>query len=112
MPWHRAAGLVVIALAASAAAALLLPHSPSGLRGLLAAAGPVAPLIALAAWILLTPAMFPGTVLAAASGLAFGAFGGSLLALGGAIAGGLTAFALARTAGRQPVERFVRRKPR
>ena len=62
-----------MALAASAAAAFLLPHSPSGLRGLLAGAGPVAPLIALAAWILLTPAMFPGTVLAAASGLAFGA---------------------------------------
>ena len=76
------------------------------------ALGPVAPLIALAAWILLTPAMFPGTVLAAASGLAFGAFAGSLLALGGAIAGGLTAFALARTAARQPVERFVQRKPR
>ena len=114
MPRHRAAaaGLVVIALAASAAAAFLLPHSPSGLRGLLADAGAVAPLIALAAWILLTPAMFPGTVLAAASGLAFGAFGGSLLALGGAIAGGLTAFALARTAARQPVERFVQRKPR
>ena len=76
----------------------LLPHSPSGLRGLLAEAGPAAPLIALAAWILLTPAMFPGTVLAAASGLAFGASGGSLLAFGGAVAGGLTAFALARTA--------------
>lgn len=114
MPRHRAAaaGLVVVALAASAAAAFVLPHSPSGLRGLLADAGAVAPLIALAAWILLTPAMFPGTVLAAASGLAFGAFGGSLLALGGAIAGGLTAFALARTAARQPVERFVQRKPR
>ena len=112
MHWHRAAGLVLIALAASAAAAFLLPHSPSGLRELLAAAGPVAPLIALAAWILLTPAMFPGTVLAAASGLAFGAFGGSLLALGGAIAGGLTAFALARTAGRQTVERLLPRKPR
>jgi uncharacterized membrane protein YdjX (TVP38/TMEM64 family) len=109
---YRAAGLVVIAPAASAAAAFLLPHSPSGLRELLAAAGPVAPLIALAAWILLTPAMFPGTVLAAASGLAFGAFGGSLLALGGAIAGGLTAFALARTAGRQPVERLLPHKPR
>jgi len=111
MPWRRAAGLIVVALAASAAA-FLLPHSPSGLRGLLAEAGPGAPLIALAAWILLTPAMFPGTVLAAASGLAFGASGGSLLAFSGAVAGGLTAFALARTAARRPVQRFVQRKPR
>jgi uncharacterized membrane protein YdjX (TVP38/TMEM64 family) len=112
MSWRRAAAVIVVAIAASAAAAFLLPHSPSGLRGLLAGAGPIAPLIMLAAWILLTPAMFPGTVLAAAGGLAFGAFEGSLLAFGGAILGGLTAFALARTAGRQPVQRFVQGKQR
>ena len=112
MPWCRAAGLAVVALAASAAAALLLPHSPSGLHALLVGAGPLAPVIALAAWIVLTPAMFPGTVLAAAGGLAFGVVGGSLLALGGAIAGGLSAFVLARTAARQPVQRLVQRKPR
>ena len=112
MSWRRAVAVIVVAIAASAAAAFLLPHSPSGLRGLLVGAGPIAPLIMLAAWILLTPAMFPGTVLAAAGGLAFGAFEGSLLAFGGAIVGGLTAFALARTAGRGPVQRFVERKPR
>jgi uncharacterized membrane protein YdjX (TVP38/TMEM64 family) len=112
MSRHRAAAVIVVAIAASVAAAFLLPHSPSGLRGLLAGAGPIAPLIMLAAWILLTPAMFPGTVLATAGGLAFGAFEGSLLAFGGAIAGGLTAFALARTTGRRPVQRFVRGKPR
>lgn len=112
MSWRRAAAVIVVAIAASAVTAFLLPHSPSGLRGLLAGAGPVAPLIMLASWILLTPAMFPGTVLAAAGGLAFGAFEGSILAFGGAIVGGLTAFALARTAGRQPVRRFVQGKPR
>ena len=102
----------MLTLAGSAVVAFLLPHSPSGLRALLLGAGPVAPLIALAAWIVLTPAMFPGHVLAAACGLAFGAFTGSLLAVGGAVAGGLIAFALARTAARQPVQRFVQRKPR
>jgi uncharacterized membrane protein YdjX (TVP38/TMEM64 family) len=112
MPPRRAAGLIVVAAAAVAVAALLLPHSPSGLRALLAGAGPSAPLIALAAWILLTPAMFPGGVLAAAGGLAFGAFGGSLLAFVGAVAGGLVAFAVARTAAREPVQRFVGRRPR
>jgi len=93
----RLAAVVVAVVAAVAAGAILLPHSPSGVRGLLVGLGPAAPLIALAGWILLTPAMFPGTVLAAAGGLAFGALEGSLLALGGAIAGGLAAFALART---------------
>ena len=112
MTWRRAAGPIVVAVAVSAVAAFLLPHSPSGLRGLLLETGPFAPLIALAAWIVLTPALFPGNVLAAACGLAFGAFTGSLLAVGGAVGGGLIAFALARTAARQPVQRFVQRKPR
>jgi uncharacterized membrane protein YdjX (TVP38/TMEM64 family) len=112
MPPRRAAGLIVVAAAAVAVAAFLLPHSPSGLRGVLAGAGPSAPLIPLAAWILLTPAMFPGGVLAAAGGLACGAFGGSIVAFAGAVAGGLVAFAVARTAAREPVQRFVGRRPR
>ena len=61
-------------------------------------------MIALAAWIVLTPAMFPGTVLAAAGGLAFGALGGSLIACAGAVGGGLAAFALARTVARQQAD--------
>jgi uncharacterized membrane protein YdjX (TVP38/TMEM64 family) len=112
MPSRRLIGLIVLSATAFAAAAVLLPHSPSGLRGLLAGIGPAAPVIALAAWVVLTPAMFPGTVLAAADGLAFGAFGGSLLAVGGAVAGGLVAFALARTAARGAVQRIVLEKPR
>jgi uncharacterized membrane protein YdjX (TVP38/TMEM64 family) len=108
----RLAGLVVIALVAFAAAAVLLPHSPGALGRLLAGVGPAAPLIALAGWVLLTPAMFPGTVLAAVGGLAFGALGGSGLAFGGAVIGGLAAFALARTTAREPVQRFVQRRPR
>src|SRR5215469_338709 len=108
----RLAGLVVAVVSAFATAAVLLPHSPEGLRGMLAGLGPAAPMIALAGWILLTPAMFPGTVLAAVGGLAFGAVGGSVLAFGGAVAGGLAAFALARTTARGPVQRFVQRQPR
>jgi uncharacterized membrane protein YdjX (TVP38/TMEM64 family) len=108
----RLGGLLVTVVAAFAAAAVLLPHSPEGLRGLLAGVGPAAPLVVLAGWILLTPAMFPGTVLAAVGGLAFGALGGSVLALIGAVTGGLAAFALARTTARGPVQRFVQRQPR
>jgi uncharacterized membrane protein YdjX (TVP38/TMEM64 family) len=112
MPPRRLIGLLAVAIPASIAAAVLLPHSPSGLRELLLSLGPAAPAIAIAAWIVLTPALFPGTVLAAAGGLAFGATGGAALAFGGAVAGGLSAFMLARVAARGPVSRFVLRKPR
>jgi uncharacterized membrane protein YdjX (TVP38/TMEM64 family) len=109
---RRLIGLLAAVICAFAAAAFLLPHSPSELRELLLTLGPLAPLIALAAWMVLTPALFPGTVLAAAGGLAFGAFGGAALALVGAVAGGLVAFALARSAARAPVERLVTGKPK
>lgn len=111
MPLGRLAALVPVLLA-GIAAAFLLPHSPSQLRDIVLGAGVAAPAIVLAAWIVLTPALFPGTVLAAAGGLAFGATGGAVLAFGGAVAGGLTAFMLARIAARGPVSRFVQRKPR
>jgi uncharacterized membrane protein YdjX (TVP38/TMEM64 family) len=101
--------ILLLALPLVVVAAVLLPHSPEGLRALLMAAGPLAPLIALAAWVVLTPVLFPGTVLAAAGGLAFGAVGGAGVAFGGAVAGGLAAFLLARTAGRGAAERFVAR---
>jgi uncharacterized membrane protein YdjX (TVP38/TMEM64 family) len=108
MRLRRLAGLVPVLLVAIAAV-VLLPHSPSGLRDLVLAAGVAAPLVALAAWVMLTPALFPGTVLAAASGLAFGAVGGTILAWGGAVLGGLAAFMLARTVARGPAVRLMQR---
>jgi uncharacterized membrane protein YdjX (TVP38/TMEM64 family) len=111
MPIGRLAALVPVLLAVIAAA-VLLPHSPSELRDLVLAAGVVAPAIVLAAWVVLTPALFPGTLLAAAGGLAFGAVGGTALACGGAVLGGLAAFALARTVGRGPALRLTERSPR
>jgi len=97
---------------AFAAAAVLLPHSPSDLRLALAGFGALAPLVALGAWALLTPALFPGTVLAAACGLAFGGPVGSAVAGAGAVVGGLTAFALARTVARAPIARMLERRER
>jgi uncharacterized membrane protein YdjX (TVP38/TMEM64 family) len=111
MPLRRLAALVPLLLAVIAAG-LLLPHSPSQLRDLVLAAGVVAPAIVLAAWVVLTPAMFPGTLLAAAGGLAFGAVGGTALASGGAVLGGLAAFSLARTVGRGQAQRAAERSPR
>jgi uncharacterized membrane protein YdjX (TVP38/TMEM64 family) len=99
-------------MAAFAAAMILLPHSPADVRELLTGLGPAGPVIAFVAWAVLTPAMFPGTLLAAAGGLAFGALGGSMLAFGGAVAGGLVAFAIARGTARGSVERFMQSRPR
>jgi uncharacterized membrane protein YdjX (TVP38/TMEM64 family) len=91
MPSRRLIGLVAVAIPAFVAAAILLPHSPSGLRELLLSVGPAAPAIAVAAWIVLTPALFPGTVMAAVGGLAFGTLGGGALAFGGACWSGRSA---------------------
>ncbi|MBB4665199.1 TVP38/TMEM64 family protein [Conexibacter arvalis] len=107
MAIRRLLPALLLLAAAFAAAALLLPKSPDALRDLLLSIGVLAPVVAFGAWLLLTPALFPGTVLAAASGLAFGTIGGAGLAWGGAVLGGLIAFALARTVARGPVERFV-----
>lgn len=99
--------LVVLtaAVAAVFAAALVgLPHTPSGLRALAADAGVAAPLALFAAWLVLTPALVSGTLLAATSGLLLGPALGTPLALAGATLGGLVAFALARRGGRDPVE--------
>lgn len=94
------------------AAAVLLPHSPAELRALVLSAGLAAPLVALAAWTVLTPALFPGTVLAAAGGLAFGVVGGAAVAFAGALAGGLAAFTLARTAARGEADQLIARSTR
>ena len=112
VPSRRLLALAVPALAAVAAAAVLLPHSPAALRELLLSAGPAAPAAALAAWILLTPALFPGTVLAAAGGLAFGVVGGAALAFAGALAGSVAAFALARGTAAGWAARLVGRSAR
>jgi len=97
--------LAALVGAAFTAAATLLPHSPSELRSVVIAAGAPAPLLALAAWLVLTPALFPGTVLAVACGLTFGIAGGTAVAWGGAVIGGVASFALARTVGHGPLER-------
>jgi uncharacterized membrane protein YdjX (TVP38/TMEM64 family) len=110
MPSRRLIGMTALVGAAFAAGVILLPQSPADLRELIVAAGVAAPAIALGAWILLTPAMFSGTVLAAASGLALGAIGGAALSVVGAVVGALAAFALARTAGRTQLEATVMRR--
>jgi uncharacterized membrane protein YdjX (TVP38/TMEM64 family) len=111
MPLRRPATLAPVVVVAIGAA-VVLPHSPSALRHVVLAAGVAAPVAMLASWVVLTPALFPGPVLAAACGLAFGATEGTALAWCGAVLGGLASFSLARTVARGAVEPHVRRSPR
>ena len=109
---HRIVALAAVLVTALAIAVIVLPSSPSELRELVLLAGPLAPLAALAAWVVLTPAAFPLPLMAAASGLAFGAIGGAVLAVLGAVAGGVAAFTIARTSARTAVERRIHRHER
>jgi uncharacterized membrane protein YdjX (TVP38/TMEM64 family) len=89
----------VALIACAAATAALVPHDPQGLRALVDGAGPLAPLAFASAAALLTVFLFPGTLLAAAGGIAFGPFAGGALALAGTTLGGAVAFLLTRCAG-------------
>jgi uncharacterized membrane protein YdjX (TVP38/TMEM64 family) len=111
MPLRRLAAAMPVVLLIIATG-LWLPHSPAELRDLALSAGLAAPAAALAAWVLLTPALFPGPVLAAAGGLAFGAVGGTAIACAGAVLGGVAAFWLARTVARERVTQLARRSAR
>ena len=95
------AALVAICLGA---AALGVPHSPDELRTLTTAFGLASPLVALGAWVVLTPALFSGTVLALVGGLAFGLRLGFGVGLAGATLGGVAAFVLARRLGHSAVQ--------
>lgn len=103
----RLAVLAVLAAVLAATAIAFLPRDPDALRALVLGLGIGAPVVALAAWVVLTPAMFPGTLLAASAGLAFGAPLGAGIAWLGAVLGALMAFALARGVGRDPAERLI-----
>jgi len=94
--------LLLLALAIAAlfgAAALGVPHSPDGLRALIEPLGLAAPFAFALLWALLTPALFPGTVLAAASGLLFGTVAGTAVSVAGATLGSVLAFAISRRFG-------------
>jgi uncharacterized membrane protein YdjX (TVP38/TMEM64 family) len=89
----------VALIGCAAATAALVPHDPQGLRALIDGVGPLAPLAFAGAAALLTVFLFPGTLLAAAGGIAFGPFAGGALALAGTTLGGAIAFLLTRCAG-------------
>jgi uncharacterized membrane protein YdjX (TVP38/TMEM64 family) len=98
-PRRRLLALGAGVAACAVAVAALAPHSPSALSHAANGLGWLAPLVLLAAWVLLTPTLFPGTVLAGAAGLALGAGMGTAVSLAGALLGSVAAFLVARHGG-------------
>jgi uncharacterized membrane protein YdjX (TVP38/TMEM64 family) len=93
--------LVVAVLAASLFGVWMafMPHSPSGLRDVAQQAGPYAAVAFLGVWVVATPSLVSGTLLAAAGGMLFGPLEGSVITIAGAALGGAAAFLLARRLG-------------
>jgi uncharacterized membrane protein YdjX (TVP38/TMEM64 family) len=121
-PWVRLLVMVAFAAGMFALAAIFLPHSPAGIRSAVAGYGWIAPLAFVVLWVVLTPALFSGTILAASAGLAFGPALGTVLGVAGATGGALLSFAIARRWGSQswvqiaparvkPVEDHVNARP-
>jgi uncharacterized membrane protein YdjX (TVP38/TMEM64 family) len=95
--------LVALGLAAAvlfAVSFVLLPHSPRELERVVSAAGPLAAAAFIRLWLVATPSLASGTLLAAAGGMLLGPVLGSCVAVLGATAGGVVAFRIARFAGR------------
>jgi uncharacterized membrane protein YdjX (TVP38/TMEM64 family) len=80
----------------------------SVLRAWIVSLGPFAPVVFMAVYALVVPAPFPKSVLTTMAGVAFGVARGIPLVVGGATAGAVLAFLLARTLGRDAVSRLAR----
>lgn len=102
----RLVGLLVV-LVGLAGLVLSSGLDAEAVRGFATDLGWLAPVAFVAAYVVLTVALVPGSVLTAAGGLLFGAAGGTALTLVGATAGATVAFSLARLVGRPSVERLA-----
>lgn len=101
--------LVIFFLAIAASFALVavwVPHSPAELRDAVPVSGWGAVALLLLAWIVLTPALVSGTLLAVATGLLLGAGAGVPVSIAGATLGGGMAFLAARRIGHRPLEQL------
>jgi uncharacterized membrane protein YdjX (TVP38/TMEM64 family) len=118
-PDRRAALVRFAALALGVAVAiavilLVVQPTPSAVRGRVAdvrdwvdGIGPLAPLVFVAVSSLLTPLMFPGPLLAGASGLLFGTALGFPVTLAGAVLGASIAFMISRSIAPDAIEQLA-----
>ena len=89
-----------------------MPHSPKGVRELADDAGGYAVLAVLAVWIVASPSLISGAVLAAATGMLLGASEGSIVAVVGLTLGATAAFSIGRRIGGNALGRFSGRTER
>ncbi|MDQ1286778.1 MAG: hypothetical protein QG622_343 [Actinomycetota bacterium] len=106
-PAPRTALLVGLLLALGVAALTVDVPDVGVVRDQITAAGPLAPILFVAAYAVVVPAPFPKSVLSAAAGVAFGLPLGAALVLAGATTGAALAFGLARALGRDAVNRMA-----
>jgi uncharacterized membrane protein YdjX (TVP38/TMEM64 family) len=100
----RRLGLLAAAVGlAFAVVALTVPHSAGLLRDAFTGLGVVAPFAFVAAATVLTCALFPYPLIAAASGLVFGTALGTMVSIAAGTTGALAAFLIARAGGADAV---------
>lgn len=76
-----------------------MPHSPDGVRDLADDAGPYAVLAVLGVWLVATPSLISGVLLAGATGMLLGPLEGSIVTVGGLVIGATAAFLIGRRLG-------------
>lgn len=106
LAYLRLAGLAAFVAAAFAVVALSGGLSADRVRDRLDGFGVAGPLVFVAVSALLTVCLFPGPLLAGASGLLFGTALGFPVSLTSAVLGASLAFTVSRHAGRDAVERL------
>lgn len=101
--WVRLAVLAVLVLGGFAGFALLGAPSPQQVEEAIRSVGPVAPLVFVLVYAVLTVLVFPGSVLTVAAGVAFGTVLGTALSVVGASLGAAGAYQVGRRLGREKV---------
>jgi uncharacterized membrane protein YdjX (TVP38/TMEM64 family) len=107
LAWLRLGGLALGVLAALLIVATVTGLSAGGVRDWVDGFGAAAPLVFIVVSALLTCALFPGPVLAAASGLLFGTWLGFPVSLTSATLGACCAFLISRRVGLGAVEQLA-----
>lgn len=109
--WKRAAA-VVLALGAVLLLGRLAGDHVPGLLARVEALGAWGPLALVAAYVIGTVALVPGSILTLAAGALFGLVGGTVFAFAGATLGAAAAFLVSRYLAREAVEERLRSDPR
>lgn len=103
---------LLVLFLAGAATLVVTVGTPSRveIEAFIARAGLAGPLLFILLYVVLSVLLFPGSVLTAAGGFAFGALFGTVYSVAGATGGAVSAYYVARWLGRAQVERLTGRR--